>query len=100
MSALLTTVIPGADRNRKPAAYQFRPTYRGREDEPGCVMAWEVTGGRTPYQIAVERKPDGKKRWHCTCADAVYRGEHDLYHECKHVRGLRDGLADLLHGRL
>ena len=27
-------------------------------------------------------------RWHCSCADAVYRGESRA-HQCKHVRGLQ-----------
>ena len=40
----------------------------------------------------LERKPDGSHRWHCSCADAVYRGEDDPRHQCKHVRGLVDYL--------
>ena len=56
-------------------------------DEPGCTLACEVVGGRASYQIALERQEDGNLRWHCTCADAVYRGEN-APHLCKHVRGL------------
>jgi len=55
--------------------------------EPGCSMLWEVAGGRLVYQVALERPESGEPRWHCTCADAVYRGE-DAPHVCKHVRGL------------
>jgi hypothetical protein len=50
-------------------------------------MSWEVTGGRMPYQIALERSEDGNLRIHCTCADAVFRGEEEGRF-CKHVHGL------------
>ncbi len=40
------------------------------------------------YQIALERETDGNLHWHCTCADAIYRGETEPNHVCKHVRGL------------
>lgn len=91
--ALLTMLLPGPDRKRMPATYRFRVAYRNpAADETGCVMAWEVGGGRTTYQVALERKPNGDLRWHCSCADAVYRGEGDPAHECKHVRGLIDNL--------
>jgi len=53
-------------------------------------MLWEVLGGRLDYQIALERAESGDLRWHCTCADAVYRGEYDSRHVCKHVRGLKE----------
>jgi hypothetical protein len=49
-------------------------------------MLWDVLGGREVYQVALERLPGGGMRWHCTCADAVYRG--DGQHQCKHVKGL------------
>ena len=58
----------------------------------GCVMAWEVSGGRGPYQVALERLSPGRMKWHCTCADAVYRGEQDPNHVCKHVTGLLECL--------
>lgn len=50
---------------------------------------WDVIGGREVYQIVLERTEDGRLRWHCTCADAVYRGERSA-HRCKHVRGLQN----------
>src|SRR5207248_1565965 len=75
-------------RKRTPSDYCYRLAYRNpRPDEPGCALLWEVVGGRLEYQIALERQPSGALRWHCTCADAVYRGE-DAPHVCKHVRGL------------
>ena len=51
-------------------------------------MTWDVSGGRLPYQIALERTESGAVRWHCGCADAVYRGERVAEHRCKHVSGL------------
>lgn len=90
---ILMVALPGPDRKRLPAAYQYRVTYRGPSaDEPGCVMTWEVSGGRLPYQVALERTSAGRLRWHCSCADAVYRGEDDPKHRCKHVAGLAECL--------
>jgi len=81
--------LPGPTRKRAPSAYCYRLTYRNADPaEPGCVLLWEVDGGRQPYQIALERESTGSLRWHCTCADAVYRGE-DAPHRCKHIRGLQ-----------
>jgi hypothetical protein len=89
------SVLPGPDRKRTPAEYRFRVMYRNpRPTEPGCVMVWEVLGGRLPYQIASERTERGDIQWHCTCADAVYRGD-GTDHECKHVRGLLDVLEEV-----
>ena len=86
---LLLASLPGPTRRRTPSAYLYRLTYRSPGPaEPGCALLWEVVGGRLEYQIALEREPSGALRWHCTCADAVYRGE-DAPHVCKHVRGLR-----------
>ena len=83
--------LPGPDRKRTLAEYRFRLTYRNpAADEEGCVMVWEVSGGRMPYQIAAERV-GSRVRWHCSCADAVYR-EDEPGHRCKHVRGLADSL--------
>ena len=80
--------LPGPTRDRAPSPYCYRLTYRNLDPaEPGCVLLWDVHGGRQPYQIALERESAGTLRWHCTCADAVYRGE-DAPHVCKHVRGL------------
>lgn len=88
----MTATIPGPDRKRTLTDYRYRLTYRdAAPDGPGCLMAWDVSGGRLPYQVAVERTDGGQLRWHCSCADAVYRGE-DVRHTCKHVRGLVESL--------
>lgn len=82
------TLLPGPDRKRAPAAYRYRVVYRTAEPEAaGCVLLWEVVGGRLPYQIAMERDAAGNLRLHCTCADAVFRAE-DEGRFCKHIRGL------------
>jgi hypothetical protein len=84
-------MMPGPDRKREPTIYQYRITYRNPQaDQPGCLMTWEVMGGRSPYQVALERREDGRVNWHCTCADAVYRGEVLPNHTCKHVKGLME----------
>jgi hypothetical protein len=81
--------LPGPTRKREPGPYCYRLSYRNpHPHEPGCVLLWDVYGGRQEYQIALERETTGKLRWHCTCADAVYRGE-DAPHICKHVRALQ-----------
>lgn len=82
------TLLPGPDRKRTRCSYFYRLTYRHADPTAeGCAMTWEVTGGRTAYQIALERDGQGTLRLHCTCADAVFRGEV-AGHFCKHVRGL------------
>jgi hypothetical protein len=81
--------LPGPTRKRLPSPYCYRITYRN--DDPGatgCALTWDVLGGREIYQVALERLPSGRLRWHCTCADAIYRGERAA-HVCKHVRGLQ-----------
>ncbi len=91
--ALITMFLPGPDRKRRPSPYHYRVTYRNPEPaEPGCLMTWDVLGGREPYQIALERTEEAETVWHCTCADAVYQGEIDPTHLCKHVLGLRETL--------
>jgi len=81
-------VLPGPDRRRSPVVYGFRLQYRSRTlDEPGCLATWRVTGGREEYQIALERDAGGWLHWHCTCADAVFRGQ-PTGRACKHVLGL------------
>jgi hypothetical protein len=86
--SVVCTLLPGPTRRRTQAPYRYRLTYRSAvPTEPGCALLWEVEGGRTPYQIALEREESGGLRYHCTCPDAVYRGE-DAPHVCKHVRGL------------
>jgi hypothetical protein len=90
---MLMRILPGADRKRSPGLYCYRVTYRNSQtQDPGCVMTWEVTGGRNAYQIALERVSPGRMKWHCTCADAVYRTEFDPNHRCKHVSGLLECL--------
>lgn len=89
--AVLITVLPGPDRKRTESEYRYRLVYRHPEpDAEGCVMLWHVAGGRQSYQVALERDHRGRLRWHCTCADHVYRGERIANHVCKHVRGLQE----------
>jgi len=84
-SSLFFSPIPGPDRKRTIRPYLYRVTYCNEEpDEVGCAMAWEVFGGRMTYQVALEREWDGKLRWHCTCADSVYRER-----QCKHIQGVK-----------
>jgi hypothetical protein len=86
---LVVTTLPGPTRKRKPSPYLYRLTFRNPEPAvPGCTLLWDVLGGRATYQVALERETTGDLRWHCTCADAVYRGEAEENHVCKHVRGL------------
>jgi hypothetical protein len=88
-STVVYTTLPGPTRARQPRPYRYLLTYRNPQPAtPGCALLWEVEGGRLSYQIALEREETGRLRWHCTCADAIYRGE-DERHLCKHVRGLR-----------
>jgi hypothetical protein len=88
-AALTVVTLPGPTRRRSEAPYCFRLTYRNPDRAAeGCALLWEVDGGRLPYQIALEREAGGRLRWHCTCADAVYRGEDVPDHRCKHVCGL------------
>jgi hypothetical protein len=87
-SVVYLAVLPGPDRKRSRSLYHYRLAYRSsRPEEPVCVGLWEVVGGRTPYQVALERDEAGRHFWHCTCADAVYRAE-DQGRVCKHVQGL------------
>ena len=79
--------LPGPGRKRADSAYVYRLCYVNPEPHrEGCVMTWEVKGGRLTYQIAVERDRDGRLRCHCTCADAVFRAEPEG-RWCKHVQG-------------
>jgi hypothetical protein len=82
------TPVPGPDRRRSVKPYEYRITYCSRDPkETGCAVVWEVLGGRGAYQVALEREENGRFRWHCTCADAVYRCE-SAGRVCKHVRGV------------
>jgi hypothetical protein len=84
----LITLLPGPGRKRVPALYRYRVTYRNpHPEEAGCVLLWEVVGGRSNYQIALERNEKGNLRLHCTCADAIFRAE-DEGRFCKHIHGL------------
>ncbi len=91
---VLSTVLPGPDRKRAESPYTYRMLYRNADAEAvGCLLLWEVAGGRLPYQIVLEKDPKGRLQLHCTCADAVYRAEEQGRY-CKHVRGLLQfGLA-------
>lgn len=94
--AMLIALLPGPNRRRSDALYQYRLVYRQPDlDADGCLMLWQVLGGRQPYQVALERDGRAQLRWHCTCPDAVYRGETLAGHTCKHVRGLLDFLPPL-----
>ncbi len=87
-ASVLFTLLPGPSRKRCVIAYRYQLTYRNPDpDASGCVMTWDVTGGRLTYQIALERQEDGQLRCHCTCADAVFRAEEEG-RCCKHVEGL------------
>ena len=87
-AAVLFALLPGPDRKRLTRPYGYRLTYRNPDaDAAGCVMLWEVSGGRLDYQIALERDEAGRLRLHCSCADAIFRCESEG-RSCKHVRGL------------
>jgi hypothetical protein len=95
---ILFTLMPGPDRKRSRTRYGYRVTYCNSDRKAvGCVLTWEVSGGRMLYQIALERTAAGTVKLHCTCADAVFRAE-DQGRFCKHVRGLlqfgRQGQAE------
>src|SRR5262245_58316660 len=80
--------LPGPTRKRLPSPYCYHLTYRADAEAVGCVLLWDVLGGREVYQVALERLPSGELCWHCTCPDAIYRGDR-VPHTCKHVRGLQ-----------
>jgi hypothetical protein len=87
-AVVLFTLLPGPDRKRVVHRYGYRLTYRNHDAEAaGCVLLWEVRGGRQPYQVALERDEQGVLRLHCSCADAIYRCESEG-RLCKHARGL------------
>lgn len=89
-------LLPGPNRKRTPRLYGFRVIYRNPDaTEEGCLMTWEVLGGREKYQIALERLWTGGVKWHCTCADAIYKGSKNPYHVCKHVRAIQESLPAL-----
>ena len=60
-SPVLFTLLPGPGRKRTSRRYGYRLRYRNPDpDAAGCVFLWEVSGGRMPYQIAVERAASGR----------------------------------------
>jgi hypothetical protein len=92
-SVLLSLLIPGPSRKRTPSTYHFRNTFRNPElASEGCVATWKVMGGREEYQISLERTERAELRWHCCCADAVFREDSHKGHRCKHIRGLVQAL--------
>jgi hypothetical protein len=89
-AAVHHTVLPGPNRKRLHTSYAYRLTYRNPEQTAaGSVMLWEVSGGRMPYQVALERDETGNLQLHCTCADAVFRAEEEGRF-CKHIHGLME----------
>ncbi len=94
--AVLIALLPGPDRKRRETLYQYRLMYRHPQfNVGGCLLLWQVVGGRQSYQVALERDDHGQLLWHCTCADHVYRCETIANHACKHIRGLRDFIPAL-----
>ena len=92
--AVALRLLPGSDRKQTLQPYVYRLIYRNSKPKAaGCVMLWEVTGGRAAYQIAWEHTAAGQSRLHCTCADAVFRGD-DERHQCKHILGLLGRLTE------
>jgi len=80
--------LPGPTRRRTPSPYRYLLNFCADDAQAvGCLCSWDVLGGRMEYQISLEREESGSLRYHCTCADAVYRGTYTP-HVCKHVRGL------------
>jgi hypothetical protein len=90
----LLTLLPGPDRKRSATRYLYRLTYRDPDPRAyGCVMTWEVRGGRLQYQLAIERDHKGRLHCHCTCADAVFRADV-RGHRCKHIRGFLEATRE------
>jgi hypothetical protein len=88
-SGVILASLPGPTRKRTPAVYRYHLTYRNPDQEnAGCALLYEVEGGREGYQVALERAEDGALHWHCSCPDAIYRGELLPGHICKHVTAL------------
>jgi len=91
--SVLISVLPGPDRKRSETLYHYQLVYRQPDTAgEGCVALWHVAGGRTAYQVALERDWRGGLSWHCTCADHVYRSEQNDRHVCKHIQGVQEFL--------
>jgi SWIM zinc finger len=83
-------LVPGPDRKRTPQLYNYRLSYLNPDPSAvGCILQWEVSGGRLGYQIAIERDEVGNLTPHCTCADSIFRAEEEG-RLCKHIRALLD----------
>ena len=94
-SPVLLTLLPGPDRKRSATRYFYYLNYRNPDPRAsGCVMTWEVRGGRLSYQIAIERDQAGRLHCHCTCADAIFRAEGEG-RSCKHVLGFLEATRQL-----
>jgi hypothetical protein len=84
----LVTLLRSPGRKRTTTLYHYRVIHQNPDPHAaGCVILWEVSGGRSVYQLALERTEAGVLRVQCTCADAVFRAE-DQGRFCKHVQGL------------
>ncbi len=89
VSNVVYKVLPGPTRKRTEVPYRYRLIFRnGDFSEAGCLLLWDVVGGRMGYQVALERQENGRLSWHCTCADAIYRGSF-TNHLCKHIQGVK-----------
>ena len=89
VSNVVYTLLPGPTRKRTESPYRYRLIYRNPTPcEAGCMLLWEVGGGRMLYQVVLERQDNGQLAWHCTCADAIYRGSF-TNHQCKHIQALK-----------
>jgi hypothetical protein len=87
--AVLITTLPGSSRDKAHCLYEYRLVYRQTDAEAdGCLMLWQVVGGREPYQVALERDEWRQLVWHCTCPDTIYRRDQNPRHLCKHILGL------------
>lgn len=53
-----------------------------RDADPYGWIAFSESGVEAGYHLFVNPE---SKRLVCTCADFIYRGDHDALYECKHV---------------
>jgi hypothetical protein len=53
-----------------------------RDADPYGWIAFSETGAEQSYHLF--RNPE-TRRLVCTCADFIYRGDHEPHYECKHV---------------
>ncbi|MGL6076549.1 MAG: hypothetical protein ACRC8S_20530 [Fimbriiglobus sp.] len=92
----LSLPLPGPSRKREITDYRYRVLFKSPDiSQVGCAVVWEVEGGRMPYQVALERTEQHELKWHCTCADAVYRCEGKRHRYCKHISGIMECLPTL-----